>query len=896
MIVNTARTKTILVAVLLLLTVVPTVLLHTGDAVECEPKCDDCHYAHDRVYFAWLDITRFLVPSGLDGTEVGVVEVQLHLHGNVGLGYTTVRRGHLTLSSTNDLVGVQSAKQEFISMEPGYRSFYWNVSGREEGIDTMHVEVYALGVHLNVEFFLSGDSGSISVSNPVNAPPRVTFKQPDGYDDVAGNSYQIVLNIDDPNNDPMLGNFYYDNDRNRLNGKTTIARSVPNPDTYTWDTRSIPNGWYYLHADVADQRGGQDSTTSLYPVIVSHSNRVPNTELVSPLADGVVWDPEMTFTWRSEDLDGQPLTYEIWVGRDVEHMELVGTTSATTFKYEPDDNSRLFWNVIPNDGIIRGWCRNGPRMFTTDIDYPVEVDLLLPPDGSLVPGPDVKLVWYGRDRDFEQVLYTVWLEHGGEATRLVNGWDDPAGPVLLALDLIPGETYTWWVEGDNPYSPRGISDKWTFTVATNGVPVADLDDEEVSDVGVTLYWSPSAHGETPDHYDLHLVDHLGGDTLLLAGTSVTSFVLPGLVEDATYRWYVIPFSSDGDQGHSIPTFRTFVYDTNTPPTVSIANPYLEVEPGSHVLEWSGYDADGDNITYDIYIDPVNATDLAVANTTVTRLTVDLQADRMYFWRVVPRDAMSVGVEAQGVMVTGPGGTDVGATGSLLTPVDGGSVAPPLVNLTWDAFDPLNRTLLYTIYLNTSGGDPLAGPPMFVNASIPWFIIELEEGTQVSWAVEVRPLHGPVSLLGTASFTVEVAVSEGPVAKLSVDGLPVGDGADVEALVPVTFSGENSTPSTGLDLEFLFDYGDDTASGWVSTPKVEHTYLKEGSYNATLTVRALDGPASEPAIVIVNVSPGDSTSDENVPGSGGALGALAMLLAAMLALVYPRRRSDGGGGS
>jgi PKD repeat protein len=896
MIVNTARTKAILVAVLLLLTVVPTVLLQTGDAVECEPKCDDCHYAHDRVYYAYLDITRFRTPTALNGTDVGEVEVQLYLHGNVGLGYTSIRRGHLTLTANNDRVGVERPKQDFISMQPGFRSFKWNVSGRLEGSDSMHVEVYALGVHLNVEFFESGDSGTIVVTNPVNAPPRVTFTQPDGNNDVATNNYQVVLDIDDPNNDPMLADFYYDNDRDRSNGSTIIARSVAFPDTYTWDTRGIPNGWYYIHVDMDDQMGGFDSETSVHPVIVSHGNGVPNTELVMPLQSGVVRDPEMTLTWRSEDLDGDKLSYEVWIGRDLEHMELVGTTEGTSLKYEPDDNARLFWTVIPNDGTVRGWCRNGPRVFTTAIDYPVEVDLLLPPDGSVVPGPDVKLVWYGRDLDFEQVLYTVWLEHDGVPERLVNAWDDPAGPVLIVPDLVPGETYTWWVEGDNPYSPRGESDRWSFTVAADGVPVAHLVDEEVAADGVTLYWAPSGQGPNIDRYDLHLVDHVGGDTLLIEGTGDTAFILHDLVEDAMYSWYVIPYDDQGDQGHSVPTFRTFTYDTNAPPTVLIANPYLEMAPGPHVLEWSGHDDDGDDITYDIYMDPVNATELLVGDTTVNRLNVVLEADRMYFWRVVPRDAMSIGVEARGVVITGPAGTEVGATGRLLTPTEGAMVPPPLVNLTWEANDTLDRTLLYTIYVNTTGGDPLEGPPLVVNASIPWFIIELSQGTQVTWAVEVRPLHGPVSLLGTATFDVAEAATEGPVASLSVDGLPAGERAVVEALVPITFDGRASTPILSEGMEFLFDFGDGTASGWVTTPTVEHTYLKEGAYNATLTVRLVDGPASEPATARVKVSPGDPTSDEEVPGAGGALGALAMMLAALIVLTIPPRWHRRGGGT
>jgi len=895
MIVTTRRTKATIVAVLLLLTLVPTVLLQTGDAVECEPTCDFCHYAHDRVYHAYLDITRFIVPSGLNGTDAGVVEVQLHLHGNVGLGYTTIRRGHLTLTANDDRVGVQRPKQDFISMDPGFRSFYWNVTGRLEGLDTMHVEVYALGVHLNVEFFESGDSGSVSVTNPVNAPPRVSFVQPDGYDDVATSSYQVVLDIDDPNNDPMLADFYYDNDRNRNNGSTIIARSVPFPDTYTWDTRGLPNGWYYLHVDMDDQMGGHDSATSSFPVIVSHSNQVPNTELILPLVDGTVRDPVMTFTWRSEDRDGDRLTYEFWVGREVEHMELVGTTDQTSFAFEPHDNARLFWNVIPNDGKVRGWCRNGPRSFTTNIDYPVEVELVLPPDGSVVPGPDVKLVWYGRDLDFEQVLYTVWLELDGDATRLVRGWDDPAGPLLIVPDLVPGETYSWWVEGDNPFSPRGVSERWEFTMASSGVAVASLDDEEVATDGTTtLHWSPSFTGITPVIYDVHLVYHTGGDVLLLAGTSATTLTLHELTEDATYHWYVIPYDDDGNQGYSIPSFRTFLYDLNSPPTVDIANPYLETDPGTHVLEWSGHDDDGDAISYDVYIDPVNATSLALANTTDTRLSVNLDADRMYFWRVVPRDAHSVGEAVQGVVVTGPNGTDVSASGSLMAPEEGTSVAPPLVNLTWEAFDPLNRTLLYHIYINTTGGDPLSGPPLVVNATTPWFVIELEEGDLVAWAVEVRPLHGPVSLLGTATFAVTTGALEDPVARLSVDGKPFGAAAQVEALVRVALSGAQSEGPAGEALEYLFDYGDGTASGWIPDPSVEHTYLKEGRYNASLTVRVVDGPTSETVTVRVDVAPGDKGSDEDVPGMGGALGAMALMVAALLALAMPRQDRRRGG--
>jgi hypothetical protein len=571
----------------------------------------------------------------------------------------------------------------------------------------------------------------------------------------------------------------------------------------------------------------------------------------------------------------------------------VGTTTETSFEYGADDNARLVWNVIPNDGSVRGWSKNGPRTFTTDIAYPVQIDLILPRDGAVVPGPDVKLVWYGRDLDYERVLYTVWLDHGGETARLVKNWDDPAGPVLVVPDLTPGETYTWWVEGDNPFSPRGESERWTFTVASGGTPVVLLEDEVVGTEGATLHWSPEVGGPVPERYDVHLVDHAGGPRLLVRGTTATSMVVHDLVEDATYHWYVVPYDAEGRAGLSVPSFRTFSYDDNSPPVASIDSPHLVVEPGTHVLEWSGQDPDGDDITYDVFIDPVNGTTLAEANTPATRLSLVLDADRMYFWRVVPRDEFSVGEAARGVVLVGPAGTSTPATGELLGPSDGATVPPPVVNLTWDATDPLGRTLLYTIYLDTEGGDPFWTTPLVVNATTPWFVVELEEGIQVSWAVEVRPIEGPVSLLGTASFTVAVGKVEAPVAVLEVDGNPPGTSVEVRALARVVLNGSLSTSSTAGDLEYLFDYGDGTASGWVETPRVEHTYLTEGTYNAGLSVRLVDGPESDVAHVVVIVLPGDKASDEEVPGMAGILGALAMMLASLLA--FWRWRTPMGGG-
>ena len=170
---------------------------------------------------------------------------------------------------------------------------------------------------------------------------------------------------------------------------------------------------------------------------------------------------------------------------------------------------------------------------------------------------------------------------------------------------------------------------------------------------------------------------------------------------------------------------------------------------------------------------------------------------------------------------------------------------------------------------------------------------------VSWAVQARPLRGPVALLGTSSFTVAEGAIDIPIAVLQVaDGLP-GTRVTVKALKTITFNATGSFSPGDEDLEYWFDFGDERGSGWLDRPSAEHTYLKEGLYNATLMVRGPDGTESEIALVRVEVEPGDLSSDTSIPGPG-AIWALFIVLAMAMAIIIPRRRREReafrGGGS
>ncbi len=68
-------------------------------------------------------------------------------------------------------------------------------------------------------------------------------------------------------------------------------------------------------------------------------------------------------------------------------------------------------------------------------------------------------------------------------------------------------------------------------------------------------------------------------------------------------------------------------------------------------------------------------------------------------------------------------------------------------------------------------------------------------------------------------------------------------------VPLTvdFDGSKSAdPDTGDTLDYLWDFGDGSATQTTTTPTTSHTYSTKGTYTASLRVRDNHGALSDPA--------------------------------------------------
>lgn len=114
---------------------------------------------------------------------------------------------------------------------------------------------------------------------------------------------------------------------------------------------------------------------------------------------------------------------------------------------------------------------------------------------------------------------------------------------------------------------------------------------------------------------------------------------------------------------------------------------------------------------------------------------------------------------------------------------------------------------------------------------------------------VLTVKDPEGATGTASATVQVRNLDPTATIISPD-----DGDRFEKGEPVGFSATgNDTRSDLVGLEFMWDFGDGTVTGWLGRRDTDvlHTYPRGGAFLVTLTVRDGDGAVAT-AVVMLEV--------------------------------------------
>ncbi|MCK4614813.1 MAG: PQQ-binding-like beta-propeller repeat protein, partial [Thermoplasmata archaeon] len=424
--------------------------------------------------------------------------------------------------------------------------------------------------------------------------------------------------------------------------------------------------------------------------------------------------------WRYQGADGFLSSAliadnKVFIGSNDDYLTALCEGNGTIlwqYKAEGGGSQRAFGSSpsLYDEKIVVGCC-NG-RVYCFEMpNYPPEVELLLPEDNSCV-NASIVLKWKGTDPnrgDIEKLRYDVYLATDYD---LVNGSD---GAALISLSrenesfappaLLEGEEYYWKVVV-NDTEFENVSEVWSLTV--NRRPELHLTSPEeggrITSTSITLVWEGSDGDGDNLTYDVYFDTDPIPVTIVSDNLIEESFEASDLVEGVRYYWKVV--ASDGiDENVS----EVWNFSVNKKPEVHLISPEdcKTVTLIPVVLIWEGSDENGDELSYDVYLDDhsspttVAAEDLAEESFE----TSGLERGKTYYWKIAASDGY--GESEAGIWSFT---VDIAAASNnapiieLISPEDGAVIDSTSVTLNWEGNDQDGDTLFYDVYVDTES-DP-----------------------------------------------------------------------------------------------------------------------------------------------------------------------------------------------
>ncbi|HOO33823.1 MAG TPA: caspase family protein [Thermotogota bacterium] len=270
-----------------------------------------------------------------------------------------------------------------------------------------------------------------------------------------------------------------------------------------------------------------------------------------------------------------------------------------------------------------------------------------PVDNAQNVSTDPVLEWTAStDPENDTISYEVYFGTVVDPQALVMTVDTP---LATFTGLSNSTTYYWKVVAKDSNNNRTEGDIWRFTTlaGTNNPPSAPInpspsDSATGVNTSVTLSWGASTD---PDGDTVAYDFYFGTSTnpsLVISNLGGTSYSRTGLSNDTQYYWKVVAKDTHSNTtSSSIWTFRT-IPGANNPPTAPTGpNPASGStdQETSLTLSWTAStDADGDPVTYDVYMDKTSNPTTFKGSVSGTSFNVsNLSYATLYYWKVVAKD-------------------------------------------------------------------------------------------------------------------------------------------------------------------------------------------------------------------------------------------------------------------
>jgi hypothetical protein len=505
-------------------------------------------------------------------------------------------------------------------------------------------------------------SFSTRTTNRAPNPPQALYPSPDA----TGVPRDVVLawRGGDPDGDDVTYSVFKGTTRNSL---------FPVPGCQDIEEEECDLGQldysstHYWQVDATDSHQATVQS-SVWKFTVENENRPP-AEATNPNpsvgATGV--DTETNLTWSGgSDPDGDSVTFDVYLYRSTDAIPagpLPQCTGLSVKVCDPgtlDSGTSYRWFVEPKDEHgAQPVITSQPWTFTTrsDNNPPYAPYDPQPSNASTNASLDPVLTWKGGDPDAGDIVtYDVYLSPDEDS--LVAPLAGCAN--LTQKSCQPGRlesfTYYYWkVVATDKYGAMNVGGPWRFRTLNNPPgaiePLTPADGAKDQPLNVELTWKTSTDpdGDSVKYYVYLQANDSTPEKYYPCSDLTAPRCKPSkdLEPNTKYYWFVEVQDSKGAAYRPSPawSFTTGAGPNQPPNEPNGPSPYdgardVKIIDSGNLLRWNGGDPDGDDVTYEVYLEVGDSTPDKLVCPTTDKLICDpgtLAYGKHYYWQVVATD-------------------------------------------------------------------------------------------------------------------------------------------------------------------------------------------------------------------------------------------------------------------
>ena len=378
--------------------------------------------------------------------------------------------------------------------------------------------------------------------------------------------------------------------------------------------------------------------------IILPNNPPSELTLVEPVNFAGNQELDLTLKWTCSDEDGDALFYDIYLDSDNPPSNKIGTVQEVQ-QYNINDlqyNKTYYWKIVAWDIMVDS-SQSSVFQFSTK-PYPPGVPTLVnPPNNSSDTDTSLTLQWEYTGQNADSVLYNVLLDTiNPPVKKIATNYNEKQ---LAVSSLSFKTTYYWQVIAWNS-TDSSKSEVYHFVTKepqntppnkpSLTSPPTNATDQPTT---LTLQWSATDDDGDELFYDVYLDINNPPGILIRNKTRADTATLVNLEREKRYYWQVI--ASDGKDSTASDIYQFTTVHNNPPNKPILAAPPNNASDQSTTLtlQWVATDNDGDDLSFDVFLDTSNPP-IALVREKTTADTVNLSNlnyDNRYYWQIIAWD-------------------------------------------------------------------------------------------------------------------------------------------------------------------------------------------------------------------------------------------------------------------